>query len=258
MTAFGNDAIVAVVHNGGFWSHGQAVASITDDAGLEWKKRASAKEPDTNNDFEVWYAIAKRPLVNDTIRVTFEANTDAASLIVFGVSGADLSRIWDPHAALPAHNSGGAQPSDIGISTTAKVTTLLALQGTNTTALVSGDSDHGWTTIATQAQPDPVHSLRIVRWSRLQDCRRAPARYPHSMVQEGGRFNSWAIFGDAIVAADQSAGLDDSESESEPPSQGGSEHPSEPSSEPTSEPGSELQSEPESEPPSEGRRCRLR
>ena len=252
-TAFGNDAIVAVVHNGGFWSHGQAVASITDDAGLEWKKRASVKEPDTNNDFEVWYAIAKRPLVNDTIRVTFEGNTDAASLIVFGVSGADLSRIWDPHVALPAQNAGWSQPSDIGISTTAKVTMLLALQGTNTTALVSGDTDHGWTTIATQAQPNPgafSYGSFVGAAYKIADARQHDTHT--SMVQEGGRFNSWAIFGDAIVAADQSAGLDDSESESEPPSEGGSEHPSEPSSEPTSEPGSELQSEPESEPTSEG------
>jgi hypothetical protein len=252
-TAFGNDVIVAVVHNGGYWSHGQAVASIVDDAGLEWKKRASIKEPDTNNDFEVWYAIAQRPLINDTIRVAFEGDADSTTLIVFGISGADLSRIWDPHAALPAHSSGNAQPNDIGISTTAKVTMLLALLGTNDGAVVSSDGASGWTTIATQAQPNAgAHSYGSFLGAA---CKIVEARQHDThttMVQEGGRFTSWAIFGDAIVAADQSAGLDDSESESEPPSEGGSEDPSEPSSEPTSESGSEPQSEPESEPTSEG------
>jgi hypothetical protein len=259
-TAYAGDVIVAFIHNGGYWSHGQEVSSITDSAGLTWTKRASAKEPDANNNVEIWYAIAPFPLIDETITATFAANVDSATMLVFGVSGANRENPWDANAALTAKNSGYSQPSDVGISTTAKVTMLLALQGTNSTALVSGDTDHGWTTIATEGQPNPgssSYTSYVGAAYKIVETRQLDAHT--TMAQAGGGSNSWALFGDAIVAADQSGGTDESEPASEPASDSHSvsESHSEPTSEPVSEPasGSEPTSEPASEsasePPSE-------
>lgn len=251
-TQYAGDVIVAFIHNGGYWSHGQEVSSITDSAGLTWTKRASMKEPDALNNLEIWYAIAPFPLIDDTITATFAANVDSATMLVFGVSGANREAPWDANAALTAKNSGSAKPSDIGISTTVKVTMLLALQGTNSTAVVSGDTGDGWTTIATEGQPNPgssSYSSYVGGAYKIVEARQLDAHT--TMAQAGGTFNGWALFGDAIVAADQSGALDESEPLSEPVSESHSASASESQSAPISEPVSETGSEPGSEPNSE-------
>ncbi len=94
-TTKANDVIVVQVQSGGFNHHG-GVTSVTDTAGLTWKRRLTRRNNFDQFAFEVWWAKAPAPLSADVITV----HTASASVIIlsaFGVSNANTTNPWDTH-----------------------------------------------------------------------------------------------------------------------------------------------------------------
>lgn len=108
------------------------ISSVTDTYGLSWTKRATR---DSNSmKVEEWFAqTTTSPLTSDVITVTYAAATGSVSsslppsgrgsnLIAFGVSGANTSTPFDPHAGIPASagTGFGRNPSISNTVTTTK------------------------------------------------------------------------------------------------------------------------------------------
>ena len=74
--------------------------SITDTAGLTWKKLFVQGSSGANVGIGIYYAIATTALSNDTITVTYTASTSPASAqaMAFGVTNVDTSQPFDPNS----------------------------------------------------------------------------------------------------------------------------------------------------------------
>jgi hypothetical protein len=138
-----DDIIVAIVHTETTGSNGyRPVDSVTDTAGLAWQRRAQyqwAGGRDSNsNTLEIWWAHALDPLAADTITVHISGgNVDDATILAFGVTGADIDEPFDTNAALPATATGGAStastPSLASVATDAARALILAVSGSPST-----------------------------------------------------------------------------------------------------------------------------
>lgn len=95
-TTQANDVIVLGVVTGGFFNS-RPVLSITDTAGLTWKRRNRRIRSGNTPFIEIWWAHAPAALTGDVITVNFNGTTGAAALIAFGVSGANYLAPWDTH-----------------------------------------------------------------------------------------------------------------------------------------------------------------
>ncbi len=103
-TTFADDVIVVGVVSTGYWNASE-VTSITDTAGLTWKKRNSRWILGSFPSVELWWAHAPTALAGDIITV-HTANsgghfagggTGSIALIAWGVSGANYTTPWDKH-----------------------------------------------------------------------------------------------------------------------------------------------------------------
>src|ERR1019366_6614782 len=90
-----HDVIVLAITAGGFLNRG-IVTSVTDTAGLVWKKRQQRQFNGGQIDLEVWWAHAPAILTGDVITVHTDA-TGFISIEAFGVSGANYTAPWDTH-----------------------------------------------------------------------------------------------------------------------------------------------------------------
>lgn len=74
--------------------------SVTDTAGLTWKKLFVQGSSGANVGIGIYYAIATTALSNDTITVTYTASTSPASAqaMAFGVTNVDTSQPFDPNS----------------------------------------------------------------------------------------------------------------------------------------------------------------
>jgi hypothetical protein len=106
-TALSLDVIVVCITTGGNSNHGH-VTGVTDTAGLVYTKRTT-QVGNTQENMDVWWAIAVTPLTNDVITVTTTA-TGSTAIFAFAVNGASLTSPWDTNSTLPAffsNDSGG-------------------------------------------------------------------------------------------------------------------------------------------------------
>jgi hypothetical protein len=122
------------------------VSSVTA-SGLTFHTRSTYQSQDqTYQDLEVWYAIAATPLSSKSISITLSGTPDDASVVAFGVSGANTVSPWDGNGALPATNTGngghhGSNPSVSGISTSHSLDMLIGFQANGNTNNQCGSSE---------------------------------------------------------------------------------------------------------------------
>ena len=215
-----NDIIVIVVSNDlGNPGSPVIISSVSDTAGLTWHERDATSSPSLVGyegnysafDTGIWWAYAPSALSSDTITPTFTGDYDCASLIAFGVNGADTSDPWDTNSSLPqlGVNDGGtpADPSVSGMSTDAADTMLLGFMGTG-----QGDgtdntygAGSGYTMVTYQ---DGYYScsLDADTAAEYQLVSSAQSNTAASFAPVGDQTNTgWFMIGDAIQEASQPA-----------------------------------------------------
>jgi hypothetical protein len=156
-TAQADDVIVAIVHTETTGANGyRPVGSVTDAAGLSWQRRAQHQwvggRNSNSNTLEIWWAHAPSALTANTITAHISGgNVDDATILAFGVAGADTDEPLDTNAAVPATATGGAStastPSLAGVATDAARALILAVAGSPRTGGTSS-SPADFTTLA--------------------------------------------------------------------------------------------------------------
>ena len=156
-TTQADDIIVAIVHTETTAANGyRPVGSVTDTAGLSWQLRAQYQwtggRNSNSNTLEIWWAYAPAALIADTITGHISGgNVDDATILAFGVAGADTDEPFDTNAGLPATATGGASaastPSLAGVSTDAARALILAIAASPRTGGTSS-SPADFTTLA--------------------------------------------------------------------------------------------------------------
>jgi len=201
-----DDIVVAIVHTETTGANGyRPVGSVTDTAGLSWQRRAQyqwAGGRSTNsNTLEIWWAHAPVALSADTITAHITGgNVDDATILAFGVAGADIDEPFDTNAGLPATATGGASsastPSVAGIETNAARALILAVAGSPRTGGTSS-SPADFTTLANFTNSGGSD------WSSQQsEYKLATAPLDNATVAFGTSFTvqNWGLIVDAIKA----------------------------------------------------------
>jgi hypothetical protein len=135
--------------------------SITNTAGLTFNPRFSVVAGHIVQ--KGWYAIASGTLssaqITDT--ETGSSSTDDASMVCFGVSGANTNSPFDPNVSLPASETQ-SQGSGVTFSTS-NAKDLLIVVGGDSQANVGIGASTGWTLIqdVNQGSPDYPYDLAI-------------------------------------------------------------------------------------------------
>lgn len=124
-------------------------------AGLTWTRQAQSTNtnPAINQiDLELWYADAPLALTSETIIATFSGTFDAASMVAFGVAGANTTTPWDTASNLPQTPTGSENPGDMhfaDISTFGGADFLIYGAATANSGQLPGTIPTGTTVIAT-------------------------------------------------------------------------------------------------------------
>lgn len=110
----------------GCFSNGQTVSSISDTAGLVWKKRANTL---TISGIEYWWAKAPSGISADNITITLSASTSNSIGFVFAVAGARITPDpFDQYNTLPKTIGGaGTVVSSLSVSTKASYAIILGI-----------------------------------------------------------------------------------------------------------------------------------
>jgi len=198
-----NDIIIVDVHSSHLSSPHRTVSSISDSAGLTWAQRSSvtmdnAGAQNAYNDFERWWALSTGALSNDTITVSFSGSVDSATVLAYGVNGANTGTPWDANGSLPATatSSSNTTPTVSGISTTSASTLLLASVGTT-----NGGASILTGTIAGAAASGiflNVHGAFSETYGEYVAVSSAQSGVSAAF---GSSVNSWLMVVDALVAA---------------------------------------------------------
>ncbi|MDI3469808.1 MAG: hypothetical protein OJF62_001871 [Pseudolabrys sp.] len=203
-TTQADDVIVVIVHTETTGTNGyRPVGSVTDTAGLSWQRRAQYQwaggRNSNSNTLEIWWAHAPAALTADTITAHISGgNVDDATILAFGVAGADIDEPFDTNAALPATASGGAStastPSIGGVATDAPRALILAVAGSpRTGGTTSSPAD--FTTLANFTNGGGTD------WSSQQsEYKLATAALTDATVAFGTSFTilNWGLIVDAI------------------------------------------------------------
>jgi flagellin-like protein len=119
-TSSANDVIVVMVANEDLHNAVVRTVSTITGGGLSFTHHSfGTGNPPYNQistspyvDAEVWSAIAASPLASVLVTVTLSGSTDDASIVAFGVSGANTVTPWDTHPALnTAQNTASTVPT---------------------------------------------------------------------------------------------------------------------------------------------------
>ena len=116
-----NDIIVAVAGNEDFSVSVPAPTMIVSGGGLTWNKSWAVNNNGTTAPSDLlsyvyrslWYAIAPAALTSQTITATLSGSTDASGLVVFGISGANTSTIFDPAGQCETTGIGTSNPPSL-------------------------------------------------------------------------------------------------------------------------------------------------
>lgn len=93
-----NDVVVFVCVTNG--PSGDAVLSLSDAAGLTWRRRSLLLSAFPAA-YSVYWATAPNPLSADVISFTLDPAVNFADVYAFAVSGANTANPWDPDPSLP-------------------------------------------------------------------------------------------------------------------------------------------------------------
>jgi hypothetical protein len=111
-----NDVIIAIAGNENAPLMTLAPSMVVSGGGLSWNKNWALNNNGTHapNDLlsnvyrSLWYATAPTALTGQTITATLSGSTDASGLVVFGISGANTSTIFDPAGLCETTGTGGS------------------------------------------------------------------------------------------------------------------------------------------------------
>lgn len=126
-----NDLIVIIAY--AEQSSGPAITGIAG-GGLTFTQRARSNAS-ARGSMEIWWAVAPTVLSAVTFNVTYAAAVDDATVLAFGVTGANTTAPFDSNASLPAKQSSASAswtPGFTGISTTSANALLIFAVGTAT------------------------------------------------------------------------------------------------------------------------------
>lgn len=201
-----DDVIVVAVQTGGFFHRG-VVTSITDTAGLVWKKRNARKQTGLNPSQELWWAHAPAPLTGNVITV----HTSLTGYIIinaFGVSGANFNTPWDTHTGAGWFNDNTGSGNPIGaFYSSATRTFAFAIYGSPDVP-TDGTVSAGFTYLDTGAQNEVnADSGKLSSAYRTFNTAQNGTTTV-SFGQTGGQFNPRAILQDVIVQAGQTGTSD--------------------------------------------------
>ncbi len=106
--------------------------------GGEWHERSNLSELTASyTDMEVWWAYSSNQLSSEPITATLAGSPDDATIIAFGISGADTAAPWDTNAALPAKATGSNATPSVKISTTAQNALILGFASTASNPVIT-------------------------------------------------------------------------------------------------------------------------
>jgi hypothetical protein len=201
-----DDIIVAIVHTETTGANGyRPVSSVTDTAGLSWQRRAQYQwvggRNSNSNTLEIWWAHAPAALTADTITAHISGgNVDDATILAFGVAGADINEPFDTNSAVQATATGGASsastPAVAGVSTDAVRALILAVAASPRSGGTSS-SPADFTTLANFTNGGGTD------WSSQQsEYKLATAPLTAATVAFGTSFTiqNWGLIVDAIKA----------------------------------------------------------
>lgn len=119
-TAQTNDVIIAIAGDENNDMSSPAPTMTISGGGLTWHKEWDINDTGSGNlsvyvDRTLWYAVAASTLTSQTITATLSGSTDASGLVVFGVSGADTSTIFDQAGQCETTGTGIGTPSISGV-----------------------------------------------------------------------------------------------------------------------------------------------
>ncbi len=179
------------------------VSSVTA-SGLSFAQRSSfTLGAPTYQDAEVWWAVASSPLASTVITVTISGTTDDASLVAFGVSGANTASPWDPNISLPATATGSPSttPTVNGVSTTNANDIILGFQGNGNNAgafAVSETAGAGFTLIQDVANNGAVNADDASAEYQTVSSAQSGVTVAFGTVMDTN--NYWMMMADAIQA----------------------------------------------------------
>jgi hypothetical protein len=199
-TTNANDVIIVSVTNENNGGTLRTVSSIAS-TGLTFVQRSS-KTSDNSVDTEVWYAIASSPLNSASILVTLSGSTDDASIVAFGVSGANTAAPWDTNVALPAvaksTNNNPSVPSVSGVSTSNANDMILGFEGAGPTqsSPPTAVAGAGFNLIATQKNTGGTNWSQAAAEDNIVSTKQSGI----SVGLSSSSTYNWVMIGDAIVA----------------------------------------------------------
>ena len=194
-TSNSNDIIIAIATADGescLPTLGTPTAS-----GLIFTLRKSDSEP-----LGEWWALATSTLTSETITITIAESGQCggnlvATLIVWGIAGANTVTPFDPHLGLPSENSGSGSSGSVVVSTSNGNDMLLGMVGgycTSDSILVcpgGGTAGPGFTVIKPDSGAIAASEYEVV----------SSTQSGLTVTINFGGSTPWDMFGDAVQAA---------------------------------------------------------
>lgn len=98
LTTTGTNDVICLVCS----QSGAPILTVLASTGLAFTRRVAAPLTQVGGTIEFWYAVAATPLVAATITVTTGSLPGFVTIDAFGISGADMTNIFDRNSSLPA------------------------------------------------------------------------------------------------------------------------------------------------------------
>lgn len=154
-TTNSNDIIYVAVNSGSATGSAPTVSSVVA-SGLTFTQRKGVTQ--SQQDLEIWTALAASPLSSESIVVTLNSTPDGALGIAFGVSGTDIN--FDSNASLP-YSASNSKTVD---TVTDEIYDLLLL----VTGTVEPTTPSGYTQLSTQGHLEAVLTVSYEKVSAVQ------------------------------------------------------------------------------------------
>ena len=201
-TSLSNDVIVVMVEDEDVNNAVVRTVSSVTATGLAFAHRSTGSiNASPYTETEVWWAAAASALSSKTITVTLSGSIDDASIVAFGVSGANTATPWDANGALPATATGAssANPTVNGVSTSNANDMLLgftglSLPGSGTPATETAGA--GYTLIQTQVNGGATGASEAAAEYKVVAATQSSVSVAFATAN-----TNWIMTGDAIQAS---------------------------------------------------------
>lgn len=202
-TSYHDEIIVLGILSGGFFARAK-VSSITDTAGLVWKKRHQRWQLGVNPSMEIWWAKKTNPGAT-TITVNTAATTGFLAIQAIAITGARTSNPFDTHTGAGYYydNLGSGNPLAELYSNTAHGMGLCFFGSTDVDSDTNVTSDFIWADRIT-VHENFGQSGRL-EWA-VQLFTSPYFKTPIQFGQVGGSSNNRALMTEVIVAANEPVG----------------------------------------------------